>query len=62
MKTKSPRLKPTLKYMSTIDDTAVDTYHYLNFDKLPDFVKSAAAVGISAEMKEAAQKMSLGNK
>jgi aconitate hydratase 2/2-methylisocitrate dehydratase len=57
-----PTVETYLKYMATIDSTAADTYRYLNFDELPDFVKSAAAVEISAEMKEAAQKMSLGNK
>jgi aconitate hydratase 2/2-methylisocitrate dehydratase len=44
-------------YMSQIDATASDTYRYLNFDQLPEFVKSASTVEISDEMKAAAHKL-----
>jgi aconitate hydratase 2 / 2-methylisocitrate dehydratase len=44
--------------MKQVDATAADTYRYLNFDQLPDFIKSAGSVEISAEMKAAAHKLS----
>jgi aconitate hydratase 2/2-methylisocitrate dehydratase len=34
-----------------------DTYRYLNFDQLPEFVQRADSVEISAEMKAAAAKL-----
>jgi len=46
------------EYMSQVDATAEDTYRYLNFDELPDFVDSARGVEISDEMKQAAQNLS----
>ena len=48
-----------MKYMDRVNATAADTYRYLNFDELPAFVKSADSVEISAEMKEAAHKLSM---
>ena len=38
-------------------ESVSDTYRYLNFDQLPEFVKSADQVEISDEMKEAAHKL-----
>eukprot|EP00934_Nitzschia_sp_Nitz4_P004218 Nitzschia sp. Nitz4//scaffold79_size90958//54851//57598//NITZ4_005031-RA/size90958-processed-gene-0.93-mRNA-1//1//CDS//3329558267//4208//frame0 len=55
---KLPTPEEYLKYMDQVKETADDTYRYLNFDQLPDFVKSADTVEISAEMKEAAHKLS----
>ena len=46
--------------MATVDATAADTYRYLNFDQLPNFVNSASSVEISAEMKAAAHKLQVG--
>ena len=46
------------EYMAQVDSTASDTYRYLNFDELPDFVESADQVEISEEMKEAAKQLS----
>ena len=56
---KLPSVDEYLSYMSKIDATADDTYRYLNFDELPEFVDASDKVEISAEMKEAAKKMSL---
>mmetsp|Transcript_34814 Transcript_34814/g.84214 ORF Transcript_34814/g.84214 Transcript_34814/m.84214 type:complete len:897 (-) Transcript_34814:224-2914(-) len=39
------------EYMSFVNTTAADTYRYLNFDELPDFVKSADSVTISEDIK-----------
>jgi len=44
------------EFMAQVDTTAADTYRYLNFDQLPDFVKSADTVEISDEMRAAAHK------
>ena len=54
-----PTVEEYLKYMEQVNSTAADTYRYLNFDELPEFVQSADAVEISAEMKEAAHKLSM---
>jgi aconitate hydratase 2/2-methylisocitrate dehydratase len=55
---KLPTVAEYLKYMDKINATAADTYRYLNFDQLPEFVASANSVEISAEMKAAAHKLS----
>lgn len=52
---KLPTVEEYMKYMDQVNATAADTYRYLNFDQLPDFVKSADSVEISEEMKEAAK-------
>lgn len=49
-----------LQYMGQVDATAADTYRYLNFDELPDFVEKASSVEISDEMKAAAHKLQAG--
>lgn len=54
---KLPTVEEYMKYMDQVNATAADTYRYLNFDELPDFVKSADSVEISEEMKEAAKKL-----
>lgn len=55
-----PTPEEYLEYMAQVDPTAEDTYRYLNFDELPDFVDKASSVEISDEMKEAAQKLQAG--
>jgi len=52
-----PTVETYMKYMEGNDATAEDTYRYLNFDQLPNFVKSADSVEISDEMKAAAKKL-----
>lgn len=52
-----PTPEEYLKYMEQVDATAADTYRYLNFDELPDFVEKASGVEISDEMKAAAHKL-----
>ena len=54
---KLPTVEEYMKYMDTVNATAADTYRYLNFHELPDFVESAASVEISDEMKAAAAKL-----
>jgi len=54
---KLPSVEEYKAYMEQVNSTAADTYRYLNFDELPDFVDSASGVEISEEMKEAAHKM-----
>lgn len=56
---KLPSPEEYLEYMKQVDATADDTYRYLNFDQLPEFVKDANTVEISSEMKEAAQQLKL---
>merc|ERR1719469_1355282 len=55
-----PTVDEYMKYMAGNDGTAEDTYRYLNFDQLPNFVKSADSVEISDEMKAAAHKLQSG--
>ena len=54
---KLPSVETYLEYMKGVDADAADTYRYLNFDQLPDFVERASTVEISNEMREAASKM-----
>lgn len=58
---KLPTVEEYMKYMDQVNATAADTYRYLNFDQLPEFVNRADTVEISAEMKAAAHKLSAGN-
>lgn len=44
-------------YMAGINATADDTYRYLNFDQLPEFVDRGKSVEISEEMKTLAHKL-----
>ncbi|GKY94507.1 hypothetical protein MPSEU_000416600 [Mayamaea pseudoterrestris] len=55
-----PSVDTYMKYMSQVNATAADTYRYLNFDELPDYVNSAGSVEISEEMRAAAHKLSAG--
>jgi aconitate hydratase 2/2-methylisocitrate dehydratase len=57
---KLPTVEEYLKYMDQVNATAADTYRYLNFDELPDFVKSANSVEVSEEMRAAAHKLTMG--
>jgi len=52
-----PSVEKYLEYMDEVNATASDTYRYLNFDELPEFVKIADSVEVSDEMKEAAKKL-----
>ena len=52
-----PTPEEYLTYMNQVDSTAADTYRYLNFDELPEFVDKASSVEISDEMKVAAHKL-----
>merc|ERR1711971_1516381 len=54
---KIPTMDEYLQYTDLVKDTAADTYRYLNFDELPDFVEKASTVEISDEMKAAAHKL-----
>merc|ERR1719203_1868444 len=54
---KLPTVEEYKQYMDKVNTTAADTYRYLNFDELPDFVKSADSVEISDEMKALAKQM-----
>ena len=56
---KLPSVEQYMEYMKEVNATAADTYRYLNFDELPDYVAKAAAVEVSAEMKAAAKKLAL---
>jgi aconitate hydratase 2/2-methylisocitrate dehydratase len=54
---KLPTVEEYRRYMDQVKSTAADTYRYLNFDELPEFVDEANTVKISEEMKEAAHKL-----
>jgi aconitate hydratase 2/2-methylisocitrate dehydratase len=54
-----PTMEEYLGYMDQVNATAADTYRYLNFDQLPEFVQRADSVEISEEMKAAAHKLKL---
>eukprot|EP00584_Thalassiosira_punctigera_P005780 CAMPEP_0172535498 /NCGR_PEP_ID=MMETSP1067-20121228/7478_1 /TAXON_ID=265564 ORGANISM="Thalassiosira punctigera, Strain Tpunct2005C2" /NCGR_SAMPLE_ID=MMETSP1067 /ASSEMBLY_ACC=CAM_ASM_000444 /LENGTH=965 /DNA_ID=CAMNT_0013320435 /DNA_START=95 /DNA_END=2992 /DNA_ORIENTATION=- len=56
---KLPTVDEYMKYMAKVDATASDTYRYLNFDELPEFVEASDKVEISDEMREAAKKLSI---
>lgn len=44
-------------YMAEVNTDAADTYRYLNFDEIGDFVDKANSVEISSEMMDAAKKL-----
>jgi len=54
---KLPTPSEYLDYAKKINASAADTYRYLNFHQLPDYVAKADNVTISAEAKEAAKKL-----
>jgi len=54
-----PSPETYMKYMSTVDATADDTYRYLNFDELPSFTDRADTIEISSEMRDAANKLQM---
>ncbi|KAL9188348.1 hypothetical protein ACHAXT_006726 [Thalassiosira profunda] len=56
---KLPSVDEYMSYMAKVDATASDTYRYLNFDELPEFVEASDKVEISEEMREAAKKLSI---
>lgn len=56
---KLPTVDEYMSYMHKVDATASDTYRYLNFDELPEFVEASEKVEISEEMREAAKKLSI---
>jgi aconitate hydratase 2 / 2-methylisocitrate dehydratase len=52
-----PTVDKYMEYMAQVNATAADTYRYLNFDQLPEFVDKASQVEISDEIRAAAAKM-----
>ena len=58
---KLPSVETYMKYMKDVNATAADTYRYLNFDQLPEYVNKASQVEISDEMKAAAKKLSVSD-
>jgi aconitate hydratase 2 / 2-methylisocitrate dehydratase len=54
-----PTVDEYMAYMKDVNATAADTYRYLNFDQLPNFVESSSHVEISDEMKAAAHKLQM---
>eukprot|EP00961_Rhodomonas_salina_P019370 260744-Rhodomonas_salina.5 len=54
---KLPTPAEYLEYAEKINTTASDTYRYLNFHQLPDYVAKANNVKISVEATEAAKKL-----
>jgi aconitate hydratase 2 / 2-methylisocitrate dehydratase len=54
---KLPTVDEYMAYMKEVNATAADTYRYLNFDQLPDYVQKASQVEVSAEMKATAKKL-----
>ena len=56
---KLPTVEKYLEYMAAQKASASDTYRYLNFDELPEFVDASDKVEISEEMREAAKKLSI---
>lgn len=55
---KLPDVDTYMQYMSQVNASAADTYRYLNFDEIPEYVETAKSVEISDEMKAAAHKLS----
>ena len=49
MKGSLPSPKEYLEYFAKLDTTAADTYRYLNFDELPEYLSSADMVDIDEE-------------
>ena len=45
-----------MKYADKINETASDTFRYLNFDQMGDYVKTANTVDLGPEYKTALQK------
>jgi len=58
-----PTVEEYRRYMEGVNEekSAADTYRYLNFDELPEFVESAGGVEISDEMREAARRLQSGS-
>ena len=56
---KLPTVDEYMSYMAKVESSAADTYRYLNFDELPEFVDASEKVEISDEMREAAKKLSI---
>ena len=54
---KLPTPEEYQEYAAKITAQSADTYRYLNFDELPNFIESASSVEISEEMMEAARKL-----
>jgi aconitate hydratase 2/2-methylisocitrate dehydratase len=50
---KLPSVDEYMKYADKIGETAKDTFRYMNFDQLPDFVKKADGVDLGDDYKEA---------
>jgi aconitate hydratase 2/2-methylisocitrate dehydratase len=52
-----PTVEEYLGYMEQVNTSSADTYRYLNFDQLPEFVARANSVEMSDEFKSAAAKL-----
>ena len=46
---KLPSVQEYLMYSDKIQSTAQDTFRYLNFDKIPDYVKKGENVNLGTE-------------
>ena len=44
-----PTPEEYLSYTRRLDSTAADTYRYLNFDQLPEYIASASEVGVGED-------------
>lgn len=54
---KLPTVEEYMKYMDQVNATAADTYRYLNFNELPEYVEPASRVEMSPELQKAAAKL-----
>ena len=50
-----PTVEEYMSHMKKISSNAEDTYKYLKFDKMPNFVENASKVVVSDDMKNAAR-------
>lgn len=53
---KLPSVEQYMKYADRIQATASDTFRYMNFDKLPEYVELAKDVDLGPEYKTALEK------
>jgi aconitate hydratase 2 / 2-methylisocitrate dehydratase len=53
---KLPTVEQYMKYADRINATASDTFRYMNFDKLPEYVESVKNVDLGPEYKTALEK------
>jgi len=58
---KLPSVERYKEIMKEVDATAADTYRYLNFDQLPEFVNRGDSVELSDEIKKIGQQLQRGD-